>query len=104
MTHETISVRTGELNRPTESTPGRHTADNLQVEALETGSDIHAAGRRGLVSVPQAVSGKWLHVSDNAQNINTGTSLKQCGKWVRASRTGEPRLRFLLVGQRLMMA
>ena len=107
VTHETISMRTGELNRPSESIPGRHTADNLQVEALETGSDIHGAGRCGLVSVPKVVSGKWLHVSDNAQNINTGTSLQlsadtECGKCVRASQTGELRLGFLRVGQRLM--
>ena len=63
-----------------------HTADNLQVETVETGSDIHAAVDS---SVSQAVSGKWLHVSDNAPNIN-GTSLQlsadtECGKYGRVA-------------------
>ena len=58
VTHEAKLMRTGELNRPSESIPGRYTNDNLQVEALETGSDKHDAGRFGLVSVPEAVSGK----------------------------------------------
>ena len=60
-----------------------HIVDNLQVVAVEIGLDINARGCCGLVSVSQAVSGKWLHVSDNAQKINRHKPTAVCGHGVR---------------------